>query len=177
MFIRVTKTEKNMKIIKFLPLLFIVLAISSCGGKKENNDAKNDSIPEAVTQAFNKEYPTAKNVVWEIEGDVFEVEFTISGKELEASFDKTGKSLADDDGENEVEINPADLSQGIKEDIESRYPGAKLLEADEITLEDGSNTYDVEIDHNGEVFEVMYDSDAKFLGIEEDDDDGDEDDD
>ncbi|MBN2730129.1 MAG: PepSY-like domain-containing protein [Bacteroidales bacterium] len=163
-----------MKTINFLSLLLIVLAISSCGGKKENNDTKKDSIPEAVTQAFNKEYPTAKNVVWEIEDDVFEVEFTISGKELEASFDKTGKSLTDNDGENEVEINPADLSQGIKDDIESRYPGAELLEADEIKLEDGSITYDVEIEHNGEVFEVMYDSDAKFLGIEEDDDDNNE---
>ncbi len=83
----------------------------------------------------------------------------------------------DPDDEIEKEISPSDLPQSIKDDIMVRYPGAELLEADEITKEDGNITYDVEIKNNGVITEVMYDAAGNFLGIESDDGDSNEKDD
>ena len=83
----------------------------------------------------------------------------------------------DPDDEIEIEISPNELPQSIKDDIMVRYPGAELLEADEITKEDGSVTYDVEIKSNGVITELMYGADGNFLGIELDDGDTDEKDD
>ena len=83
----------------------------------------------------------------------------------------------DPDDEIEKEISPNELPQSIKDDIMVRYPGAELLEADEITKEDGSVTYDVEIKSNGVITELMYGADGNFLGIESDDGDTDEKDD
>lgn len=80
----------------------------------------------------------------------------------------------DPDDEIEKEISPSELPQSIKDDIMVRYPGAELLEADEITKEDGSVTYDVEIKSSGVITELMYDADGNFLGIETDDGDSDE---
>ena len=69
--------------------------------------------------------------------------------------------------ENEREIDPQTLPESIKNNIETKYTGAELLEADEITHPDGTISYDVEIRHGGMVTELMYDRDGTFLGVEE----------
>ncbi|MFN0274818.1 MAG: hypothetical protein ACKVPJ_03655 [Chitinophagales bacterium] len=80
-----------------------------------------------------------------------------------------------DDDENERSIKISELPDAVLSAINEDYPGAQLLEADEITHPDNSLTYDVEMKFEGAVIEVMYDAEGNFLGVEEDDDDGDED--
>jgi len=64
----------------------------------------------------------------------------------------------------------------VKESINRDYPGAVMVEADEVTQPNATLTYDVELELKGKVFEVMYASDGKSLGVENDgDDDGEED--
>ncbi len=96
---------------------------------------------------------------------------------LAACTTESQRNSADSDTEtNEKEIKTADLPQTVKNAIAAQYPGAELLEADEITQKDGKITYDVEIKHNGKVTELMYDTQGNFLGEEKDDDDDDDDD-
>ncbi len=77
----------------------------------------------------------------------------------------------------EREISPSELPDVIKMAIQNTYAGAEMLEADEVTRANGSIYYDVEIRHKDQRFELMYESDGTFLGIEEEGDDGDDDDD
>ncbi len=70
--------------------------------------------------------------------------------------------------ENEVEIELSDLPQAVLDAIARSYAGSALKEADRITQDDGSITYDVEITREGEVIEVMYDAEGNFLGEESD---------
>jgi hypothetical protein len=81
------------------------------------------------------------------------------------------ENLFNSDDENEREISISELPAAVLDAIAENYPGAELLEADEITNNDGSLTYDIEIRHDGSVFEVMYDTAGNFLGIEQDNDD------
>jgi uncharacterized membrane protein YkoI len=115
------------------------------------------------------------------EGEFYEVELKNGSLHIEIVFDSKGNFIEqeaededDDDGENEREISTDIIPQPVKDNIASQYPGAKLLEADEITIPDGSITYDVEIESNGNITELMYDAQGNFLGVETDDDDADD---
>lgn len=72
---------------------------------------------------------------------------------------------------NEREIKISELPRAVKTGIESKFSGAILQEADEITKKDGSLTYDIEIKHNNHEMEVMFDAHGNYLGTEVDDED------
>jgi len=120
------------------------------------------------------------------DGIFYEVEVGHKEKEIDLVFDGNGnfkeEEISDEDiehegckkdgnDENEKEIKPEELPQAVKDDIMKRYTDAKMLEADEITDEDGNITYDVEVETGGKIIEVMYEKDGKYIGMEEDDED------
>lgn len=72
--------------------------------------------------------------------------------------------------ENEREISIEAIPQNVKDAIAKKYPGYSISEADEVTAEDGSVSYDVEIEKEGSELEVMYSSKGEFLGEEMDED-------
>src|SRR5687767_10624966 len=82
-----------------------------------------------------------------------------------------GKPVAEESEEKERAIAAADLPEAVSKDISTRYPGAAIKEADEITHNDKSITYDVELSQEGKVFEAMYKADGTFIGLESDDED------
>ncbi len=111
---------------------------------------------------------------------IFILSFTACGLEnapqqIRKDLDEKNAQLGEKEDENEIEIDPQTLSDAIKNDIQNRYAGAQLLEADEITRPDGSLTYDVEIQHQGQITELMYDAQANFLGLEVEDEEEEED--
>ncbi len=75
----------------------------------------------------------------------------------------------EDDDENEREIAIANIPEAVTMALSAKVEAYTILEADEITHEDGSVTYDVEIDVNGTTEEHMFASDGSYLGMEVDD--------
>lgn len=94
--------------------------------------------------------------------------FIVAGL-LIASCSKEAKKSNSDENEREIKIS--ELPAAVVKAIDAQFPGAELKEADEITKDDGTFTYDVEIKHESKKFEVMYDSRGTYLGMEADDDD------
>lgn len=243
----------KMKNLNLLVIAGVIGILTSCSKEKQSVDNQNASInnngiPENVLKTFNQNYPEAKNVEWEMEGNnyeavytennlersivynkegviiltesqinttelseniknyinenypaseiekaekedsnegvFYEVELVNDNDEVELVFDSNGNFLKvekddeddmDDDEENEKSIEVSQLPESVSKAIFQKYNNAKLIEADEITHEDGSITYDIEIENNGENFEVMYDVNANYLGVEQDDDHDDDD--
>lgn len=143
----------------------------------------------AITSYIAQHYPSHTIAEAELskvpKGTFYEVELEAGDEEVELIFDEQGSFIKaegeedeeeeeEDEDENEKEIDPSELPEVIKASIEAQYPGAELVEADEVTQEDGSLTYDVEIKFEDKITEVMYDAQGTFLGIEADDDDDDE---
>ena len=144
----------------------------------------SSTITTYISENYNGYNIEEAEKVENSKGVFYEVELENNDTEVELLFDNSGNFVEeeiededddeeDGDDENEREINPEDLSEGIKNAIQADYPNAELLEADEVTQKDGKITYDVEIKYNNEVIELMYDTDANFLGIETDDEDND----
>ncbi|GAB4251002.1 MAG: hypothetical protein Kow0079_04650 [Vicingaceae bacterium] len=236
----------KMKNLNLLVIAGVIGIFTSCSKEKQSVDNQNASInnngiPENVLKTFNQNYPEAKNVEWEMEGNnyeavytennleksivynkegviiltetqinitdlseniknyinenypaseiekaekedsnegvFYEVEIINDNDEVELVFDSNGNFLKVekddeddmDDDENEKSIEVSQLPESISKAIFQRYNNAKLIEADEITHEDGSITYDIEIENNGENFEVMYDINGNYMGVEQDD--------
>lgn len=72
-----------------------------------------------------------------------------------------------DDEENEREITSEELPQTVRDAIVKSYPGAEIQEAEEITGEDGSLTYEIEIKTTEGEMELMYSASGEFLGMEQ----------
>lgn len=100
--------------------------------------------------------------------------FIVAGL-LIASCSKEAQKSNSDEKEREIKIS--ELPAPVVKAIDAQFPGAELKEADEITKDDGTFTYDVEIKHQSKKFEVMYDARGTYLGTEADDDDDYDDDD
>jgi hypothetical protein len=148
-------------------------------------EIKISEIPSKIIDYVNENYIGAEieeaEKIESVDGNFFEVEIEYNDSEVELLFDESGNFLRreedeaeiddddeDDDEENEKEISISELPQTIKDDVASRYPGAVITEADEVTLNDGTLRYDVEIKLDGREIDLVYDSEGTFLGEEND---------
>ncbi len=146
-----------------LILLTLVIFLASCASEQKKEEDKTDDIPEAVMNAFKNENPDEKFSV-EKEGENYLFLFEEEGVEKEILYDKEGNTISEDT-EEEIEINPENLPQAIKKDLEERYPGFELLEADKVSLDDGSINYEVEIEVAEEIIELIYEENGTYIGI------------
>ena len=147
------------------------------------------TLPASILQYLEESYADAKLVKAEAlkspQGNFYEVELESSENDMELIFDQNGNFVKneedddhgmddgdddeddDDDDGREVEISVSELPEAVKSAIAAKYSNAGLIEADEITYENGEITYDIEIRYEGKVIEVMYSAKGEFLGVEE----------
>lgn len=150
---------------------------------KTETEIETNRIPSRIAEYLAANYADNEVLEAEIteEGNSISYEVDLQGEdsdeEIELTFDDQGNFLSmvveedeeDEDDENEREISPSELPQIIKSAIASKYAGAEMVEADEVTQANGQITYDVELKLNGEIKEVMFDAKGEFLGVESDD--------
>ncbi len=80
-----------------------------------------------------------------------------------------GKEDKADEGKTEVEIEPADLPQAVRDAVARDYPGATIVEAEKETYADGTVHYEVELKKGEKTREVEYTVDGEELEEHEDD--------
>jgi hypothetical protein len=146
-------------------LLMIILASSffSIGGYTQN--IKADKVPADVMTAFQKMFPKAEKVEWEMDKNTYEASFKSEGKEFSVLFDNTGNYL-----ESEIEIPVKDLPQAVIESLKKAFPGSEIDEAEKVTLNDNSVVYEAEVELNKKSWDVRLAPDGKILSQEEDED-------
>lgn len=139
-------------------LLIIVSALLfSCNGptkeKQENQDQTNPAEAN-----FKSQYPDAKNVEWEEEGEYTEAEFEQEGAEISILYDKEGNVM-----QTETEIDVNQLPESVGTYISDNYPESEIEEAEKIESAKG-NFFEVEIENeNDEEIELLFDADGNFV--------------
>ncbi len=139
-------------------LLFIVSALLfSCNGptkeKQENQDQTNPTEAN-----FKSQYPDAKDVEWEVEGEYTEAEFMQDGMEISILYDKEGNVI-----ETETVIDVSQLPESVVIYIAENYPESEIEEAEKIESAKG-NFFEVEIENeNDEEIELLFDADGNFV--------------
>ncbi|MGO3719374.1 MAG: PepSY-like domain-containing protein [Mesonia hippocampi] len=89
---------------------------------------------------FQKAYPNATDVEWEMEGENYKVEFDMGKMDNEIWYSIDGNTI-----KTEMEITENDLPSAVKNTVQSKYPDYKIDEV-EMTEENGKKTYEVELE-------------------------------
>jgi len=138
-----------MKKVFFLSVLFLAFGVIACGQK---------NVPQPLNTAFSQKYPAATSVKWASEeANEWEAEFKLSGKEMSASFDNSGKWL-----ESETVITVKELPAAVSATLAKEFAGYKT---DEISILDTPvlNGFEVGLKKGETVLEVVLDNAGKVL--------------
>ena len=115
---------------------------------------KSAEVPAVVKAAFQKLYPTAKDVKWDKEKAQYEASFDLNKADQSVLIDESGIIV-----ETEVEIELNQLPKGVVEYVKANYKGATIKEVARITDASGAITYEAEI----KGMDLLFDSSGKFL--------------
>ena len=146
------------KVLPILAMLFTATLFAQTISKSKKND-----IPAVVKEAFQKEYPSQK-AKWGKEDDGYEAEFKMNGSDASAVYDKNGHRKAF-----EIEIAITELPKATLDYLNKNYPSNKITEAAKITDDKNAVTYEAEIKKKGKSYDLLFDSNGKFIKINEED--------
>ena len=143
-----------------LLIAFLVMfgTVAMAQEKEEKEKKEKVEVPAAVSQAFQKDYPSIKDVSWDAEDGEFEAEFKIDGVEASANYDKTGHKK-----EFEIAIKIEELSKVITNYITKNYSEYKLVEAAKMTSDKNIVTYEAAIKKEKKKLELIFDAAGKFM--------------
>ncbi len=116
--------------------------------------ASKTKPPQAVLQAFQKAYPNAEDVDWEMEDGMYEAEFEQGDKEQSATFTATGQLI-----ETETEIAVSELPAAVREYLAANYKGKKIKEAARIVTAKNTVMYEAEVKRR----DLMFDEQGQLL--------------
>jgi len=146
------KKKRNMK--NCLIMLVIGLAMSCTNAQKSSGM----NVPEAISNAFAKKYPSVKKVSWEKENSNYEGEFMDGKIEKSVVFDANGTFL-----EEETEINVSVLPAIIVDYCKMNYENHKMTEAAKIVNAKGDVSYEAEMRKGGKEFDVIFDAQGNVI--------------
>lgn len=121
-------------------------------------DMNPDNVPSNLKQNFQKSFPQATDVEWEMDGQSYKVEFDMNRNEHEIWYATDGTATR-----TEQELTEAELPQTIKTAISGNYAGYKVDSIEKTTV-NGSSTYEVELEKgwNNEK-DVIFNESGKVL--------------
>ncbi len=138
---------------------FYILIFFSIGCSLLSANAWAQSSKEKAEDLFNKMYPKAENVDWNIDDhDNFEAEFKINGEKYRADFDTTGKWI-----ETENNIKWKELPDIIQKEVEKDYDKDEIAEIERVDHHSKGLFYDVEIKDKGKNIDLEFDKNGKRL--------------
>jgi hypothetical protein len=155
--------------------LLLSMSLNAAAAEEESQEVEKIDVPEAVMEAFAREYPEMGITgieTEEIDGVVY-YEIECGEGEMDVIYLADGSLYAV-----EQEIDVGDLPQPVVESINGAYPEGEIVESEMITR--GSETgYEVvvviEEEDEESVYEVIVTSDGKIKSeqqiLEEEDDD------
>ena len=123
--------------------LLILLAAASICSAAYAGPVMDDDIakaPKKVEKAFQKMYPGAKDIEWELKRDIYAVDFKIDGKDVEAYFNAEGTWLR-----SKEDVSASSVPAAVKKAVKEAYPDFKIEDYDLVKDARGNEFYSVEI--------------------------------
>jgi len=115
------------------------------------------TVDGALAQRFRADFPDARNVEWETNNEVFEVEFYIGHSEFDAYYDKDGNLLM-----YVQDLSTRDLPEVIRNAAQARLPGYRFDDIDKVVK--GTRTYFViEMERGDLEYQLVISNDGTIL--------------
>lgn len=143
---------KSQIIIKSLTFLL-------AGGSLFAQDIRKDEVPSVIANSFQQAFPKAVQSEWEIEKNLYKVEFKtgLIKKEHDAWYDKKGKLVR-----HKEEISKNDLPAKITERIKTDFRGYRTDDLVKIS-EMNRLSYLIELEKSRESLKITFDSEGNVL--------------
>lgn len=143
--------------------LFIFALLAAC---QSPSVAAQKDVPIAVVENFQRKYPAAKDVTWNIDRNgSHEAQFKVKDQKARADFNPDGSWI-----ETEESINWKELPEVVQKAIEREFDKDDIVELEHTINAVKGEFYDVEIDPKGEEkFDIEYRLDGTVLGREDKD--------
>ena len=128
--------------------MMIALAAMSICAAAFAGPVMDDDIaraPKKVEKAFQKMYPEAQKIEWEMKRDMYVAEFKVDGREIEAWFNAEGTWMR-----SKEEISAKEVPAEVKKAVKEAYPGWKAEDYKLNTDARGNKLYSVELEKEGE---------------------------
>ena len=104
------------------------------------HDVPTSQVPSVIINNFKKEFTKAHDIDWEMQGDLYNVDFEIEWfTDYEAWFNASGKLV-----KQTQEISKSDLPKAVINSIKTQYKEYRIEDAKKI-IENGVETYKVEL--------------------------------
>ena len=139
-------------------IFLILTAILLFGSAAYCQKITEDKVPANVKSAFQKKFPSASKVGYEMEKTDYEVSFLLGGTEYSANFDKTGKWL-----ETETELTNAQIPANVKETLNKEFAGYKIKESVKVETPDISLMYEFDVAKGESKFEIEISAEGKLV--------------
>ena len=149
-----------MKVLSILLVALFSVFVISC-------DQQKVEVPEKVLTSFEKMFPAATEVEWEMENeDEWEAEFEMDGKEGSACFTIGGEWV-------ETEYEVETLPETIETIVNETYPGFEIDEIEIVEMPDFSG-YEIELKNGEDEMEILVNQEGEILEVEISEDEGEE---
>ena len=121
-------------------------------------DVPTSQVPSVIINNFKKEFPKAHDIDWEMQGDLYNVDFEIEWfTDYEAWFNASGKLV-----KQTQEISKSDLPKAVINSIKTQYKEYRIEDAKKI-IENGVETYKDELEKWDEDFHVIYSKNGNLI--------------
>ncbi|MFC0426708.1 PepSY-like domain-containing protein [Chryseobacterium scophthalmum] len=145
----------------------LILTISILGLSITNisaQDIRQSEVPSVILNHFQKSFPKAADIDWEIKGNYYEVEFETGflGDDHKILYSRDGKLVR-----HEEEISKSNLPKTVLASIKRSFNGYRTDDIKKIT-EGGKVIYNVELKNYSQEWKVVFDAQGRILQQKED---------
>ena len=122
------------------------------------NTRNRDVFPTGVLlQRFQQDFPNARDAEWEMNDEVYEVEFKVSNRDFEAYYDKDGNLLL-----YKQDIRSSELPAIVKTAAKAQFPTYRFEDVEKIVK--GTQTfYKIEMELRNHDVTIYVASDGKIM--------------
>ena len=140
----------------------LILTISILGLSFTNisaQDIHQSEVPSIILNNFQKTFPKASDIDWEIKGNLYEVEFETGflGDDHKVLYSRDGKLVR-----HEEKISKSNLPKTVLASIKRSFNGYRTDDIKKIT-EGGKVIYNVELKNYSQEWKVVFDAQGKIL--------------
>src|SRR5690606_17681818 len=139
--------------------IFGLAAILFFGGTAIAQDIPQSQVPAGVVSNFQKAFPNATDVEWEMDGHLYKVEFEIGTQKFDHDvwYDDAGQLL-----KHKEEISRNSLPRQVAAVIKQEFKGYRIDDVEKIT-EGDKVTYKLEVKSRTEEWNLTLDADGNVL--------------
>lgn len=139
--------------------VFIISAFITTVFSLQAQDLTQHQVPSVIVNKFNKQFPKAADIEWEMDGSLYNVEFEIGwNTDHEIGYDTEGNIV-----KHKEEISKSELPKAVQNGIKTNFSGYAIDDLERIT-DNGKVFYKMELNSlMKEDWDVVMDADGTVL--------------